>query len=49
MEQNANGCLMYARVVTGLLRVVDPNIDVNRDSHLPSTLTESDEIYEPEI
>jgi hypothetical protein len=24
------------KVITGLLRVVDPNIDVNHDSHLPS-------------
>lgn len=32
----------YAKVITGLLREVDPNIDVNHDSHLPSNQTENE-------
>jgi hypothetical protein len=39
-DKVANGELPYeqqmAKVITGLLREVDPNIDINHLSHLPA-------------
>ncbi len=39
----------WARVLTGLLREVDPNIDPTHVAHLPSQVEEEEEINEPEV